>query len=95
METANSQIGSDRYAFEVLKKTDKWAIVRQLEAIPDKENGFDYYTNQVYTYKSAPNCEVALFTKRKNGKYVKDGEPMKGGTSISFGPPNFHQDPNF
>ena len=57
--------------------------------------GFDYYSNQVYEYTPRPNGSRELYRLRKNGRYVRDGEPMRGGTSITIGYRRYYQDPSF
>jgi hypothetical protein len=36
-----------------------------------------------------------VYTLRKNGRWVRQGSPMRGGSSISLGDARYHQDPHF
>lgn len=56
----------------------------------------DIFTEaQSYEYTSDPNGEGLYFSRRKNGKFVRHGEPMKGGTVLLIGVRDHYIDPHF
>jgi hypothetical protein len=68
----------------------KGFIAQEDHAEPDKENGHDYFGNQVYKYSPNPNGRKAIVTLRKNGKWVDEG-----GTAFGLGFRRKYQDPSF
>jgi len=44
---------------------------------------------------SGPGGRERVYTLRSNGRWVLQGQPMRGGSSISLGDARYHQDPHF
>ena len=87
--------GSDCYPYTIVSVSKDG---KKIEVTSDDHKpapGCDYFTNQVYTYTSNMNGQRTLYRLRKNGRWVKDGEPMRGGASITIGYRRYYQDPSF
>ena len=50
---------------------------------------------QSYTYEHATSPGSAVYTKRKNGRWVKRGQEMRGGQQIAIGYRDTHYDYSF
>lgn len=83
-------IGSDCYPFTVIESNPKKSTitVQADNAIPDKENGYDYFSNQVYKYERNENGTTHVLKFNKNGSWVSDGLKFVEGRSK-------YQDPSF
>lgn len=51
--------------------------------------------HQEYQYTRNPSGHVEHFTRRKNGRWVRQGSDMKTGTSLSIGQRNEYYDFSF
>ena len=92
---ATGGFGSDCYPYTIVSVSKD---LKKIEVTADKHkpaDGYNYYDNQVFNYTSDMNAPRTMYRLRKNGRYVKDGEPMKGGASISIGNRRYYQDPSF
>ena len=59
--------------------------------------GFVGHTSGVqrYAFERMPDVARQTFTLRKNGSWVRQGEPMKNGTRLTVGVRSHHYDFNF
>ena len=91
---ATGGCGSDCYPYTVVEiiRDKRIAVVEDLHKPAE---GFDYYSNQVYTYSQNPEGTKEIYRLRKNGRWVRDGQPMRGGSTISLGHRRYYQDPSF
>lgn len=82
---------TDRYPFEVIKMSasGKTITIREMDATPDKENGYDYFSNQVHTFTSNENNPT--YTVRATNHGWKTPEGMK----VHFGYARKYDDPHF
>lgn len=48
-----------------------------------------------YTFSPNPNASREVYTLRKNGRYVREGESMKNGTGLRIGERDRYYDPCF
>lgn len=85
--------GSDCYPYTVIEinKTGTKIKIQQDSAKPDKENGYDYYGNQVYIYSPNPNGPIHEMSLRKNGRWTEVGST----SSVSLGGRRQYQNPSF
>ncbi len=92
---ATAGYGSDSYPYTVIKisANGKTLVVQADNHKPAP--GFDYYSNQVYTYTPNPEGETKTFTLRDNGRWVLKGESKKGGLRLGLGHRRYYQDPSF
>lgn len=81
---------TDRYAATVVRvENDKTVFI-----MANKVKCLDYYGGQ---YEVLPEFEGAerKFTKRKNGRWVEDGQNLHKGLGISIGIHRHYIDPHF
>ena len=89
-------VGTDRYAYEVIEVTaPKTIVVRELKQIPDRENGFEFYGNQVYKFESKPTAPLETLRQRKNGYWYPIGATHLGCPFILTLTPDYYHDPHF
>lgn len=50
---------------------------------------------QDYAFETVCGATIHYFTLRKSGAYIKEGEPMRGGTQIRIGERNHYHDFSF
>ena len=76
---------SDRHAATILEVTDngKSLTVQRDKAIRTDEHGMS--DSQSYRYESDPEGAVHTFTLRKNGRWVRKGEPIRDGMGLIVG----------
>lgn len=92
---ATMPVGSDRYPYTIISVSEnKKTIVAQRDNYTATKDS-DYYSNQKYTYASNPNAELEIFTLRKNGAYVLDGENLHRGMRLWIGERRAYSDPSF
>ena len=75
---ATEYMYSDRHAYTIVKViSDKEIVVKQDNAKRTDKNGMS--ESQSYDY--TPNTEAApvILTKRKNGRWIRRGDPMRAG----------------
>lgn len=82
-----TQIDYDR------KANPKRVYVQEDIATRTDSNGMS--ESQEYTYAPNPNATHIAFTKRKNGRWVREGEPMKSGQALSIGERDEYYDYSF
>ncbi len=88
-------VGSDRYPYEVVEVSDdqNHVVVREMRATP--ADGFDYYSNQVYTFESVDYGHTVELSRRKDGGLRPVGSSMREPTHFGFGYASFYHDPCF
>lgn len=55
----------------------------------------DVFSGAEYEYTSNPNNGISTYTLRKNGRYIRKGEPLRGGSPLSLGFARYYYDPHF
>lgn len=85
--------GSDRYPAHIqrISASGKTVWIQEANAEPDSDNGYDYFSNQVYIISPNSEGRIRKVTKRKNGQW----KLTEGGTTVGFGHANKYQDPHF
>ncbi len=93
---ATSGYGADCYPHTIIaiSKSGKEITVQADLHHPIAE-GFDYYSNQKYTYTPDPNGSTRVYTLRKNGRWILKGESLKNGGRLGIGHRRYYQDPSF
>jgi len=88
---ATLSIGSDCYPATIIEtnKTKTKIIIQQ--DLQEIDEGYDYYSNQVYKFIRNPDGEKRTFTLRKNGYWME----MNGRQILSIGHKRAYQDPSF
>jgi len=86
-------VGSDCYPATIVEMNkEKTKIIIQQDSFePDKDNGYDFYSNQVYIITPDPIAKRRIFSLRKNGSWVE----MLGKQRLSVGHRRAYQDPSF
>ena len=74
---------SDREAGTVVEVKGKRLVWRQDKATRADTNGMS--DCQSYTYEPDPEGRTEVFTLRKNGEWVREGDSQKNGTSLGLG----------
>lgn len=86
---------TDRHAATVteVSKSGKRIVVQEDTARRTDSNGM----SDMQSYEFTPNPEGAkrAFTLRKNGAWVREGEPMKGGQRVAIGYRDHYYDYSF
>lgn len=85
-------VGTDAFPAFVSRVSDsgKTIWIKQANAEPDKENGFDYFSNQVYIITPNENSKEVRVSKRKNGVWVISNSSR----GLHFGRARYYQDPH-
>lgn len=94
---ATCGFGSDCYPYTIIGvlKNDTMIIV-QADNYKLKPGFTTYNTeNQEYDYSPNSNAPKVIFTLRKNGRYVKQGDTMSNGQKIYIGNRRAYRDPHF
>ena len=95
-------IGSDRYPYVITSviSPKKICIARMADEdynnnlITDEENGFQYLPNQ-YLLPYIVHAKDKIYTKRRNGRWVQEGEGQWSPGGISIGHADYYLDPCF
>ena len=87
-------VGSDRYPCTIvtMNKTRKTVTTRDASYKRTDSNGQS--ESQSYTYEANPNGRLQDWTLRKNGRYVRRGEPLYA-QALSLEGYRAYQDPCF
>lgn len=85
-------VGSDSYPAFVsrISDTGKSVWIKAAEYTPDNENGYDYFSNQVYIITPNDQADEERVTKNKWDRWNK-----VNGYGVYFGVASAHQDPHF
>ena len=88
-ELCTQIIGSDSYPFEVVEvsKSGLQCKIRRLDAKPAE--GYDYFTNQNYTYSSNENNPIKIVKMNNRGLYTYNKLRIKFGDAIYYRDPSF------
>lgn len=86
---------SDRKAATVIavSKSGKSLTVQYDKAI--RTDSYGMSDAQSYRYERNPEGATAEYTKRKNGQWVRKGDPVKGGQRLGLGYRDHHYDYSF
>jgi hypothetical protein len=91
-EGASICMYSDRHACTVVGVGKRHVDVQRDEAKVVK--GGVHNGSAEYEYSRIPDAAVVRFSLRKNGRWIREGEPMHRGTSLSHGRSEYY-DPHF
>lgn len=86
---------SDRHAATVVNVLHNGAVVHVQRDIATRIDRNGQSERQDYTYAPDPEAPVQVFTKRKNGRYVRRGESLNSGTRLGLGYRREYYDPSF
>jgi hypothetical protein len=90
---------SDRHAYTVVEVyKNKKGVVKEIVVQSDRvirtdTNGIS--ESQNYRYEPDPNGGKKTVTLRKNGRWITQGDPLKGGTGWMIGERCEYYDPSF
>jgi hypothetical protein len=91
---ATMGIGSDCYPYTIVEiLSDKRIAVTADISTPTGKH--DYFRNQDYDYTSNPDGVKEIYTLRKNGRWVREGETMHSGRCLHIGSRRRYDDPHF
>lgn len=91
---ATELMWTDRHAYTVTRVVSPRRVeVRQDLAIRVDENGMS--DAQQYRYEPDPEAPVEVITKRKNGRWVRMGQPTSHGPVFILGTRDEHHDYSF
>jgi hypothetical protein len=76
---------SDRHAATITKVSSNGRRIWIKEDISTRTDKNGFSENQTYTYKTDHAAPPVLYTLRKNGKYIKAGEPLRYGLTLLIG----------
>lgn len=74
-------------------KTAKMIVIQDDDYVRTDKNGMS--EDQTYEFSRNPNGPKRTYTLRKNGRWVKKGESMRNGQSISIGKRDRYYDYTF
>ena len=76
---------SDRHAMTIIEvsASGKRVVVQEDTATRTDTNGMS--DSQQYSYVPNPEGSTQTFTLRKNGRWVRESETMRGGTCLAIG----------
>ena len=83
---------SDRYATTIIEVSEngKQVVVQEDHAKRTDSNGMS--DSQTYEYSPNPEGPTVTYTLRKNGAWVRKGDPMKTGERLAIGRRDHHYD---
>ncbi len=88
---------TDRHAYTIVAtasvRGSKTIYAQRDRATRTDSNGQS--ESQDYSYAPNPEASVEPFTLRKDGTYIKRGEPMNGGSRLVIGEREEWEDPSF
>ena len=90
---ATMPMWTDRHAYTVVEAGPKRLVAQQDIATRVDGNGMS--DAQSYTFAPNPAAPREVFTLRKNGRWVKEGESMRGGQRLSLGARSEYHDYSF
>jgi len=91
---ATQQIGSDRYAYTIIEVLTPKKI--RVQADHQRCTSGNEYNSESQTWacERNPNGTVLTVTKRKNGRWVRQGD-SKNGAGFGIGHRSPYRDPSF
>jgi hypothetical protein len=87
---ATGSYHSDSYPFEVVKVPANGKVITICELDAKNAEGYDYYSNQVHTFKSNPHGATHTVRQHKNGDWM-----TPDGMQVYFGSARKYDDPHF
>lgn len=84
---------TDRSPATIIEVKGKTIRVQEDDAERVDNNGMS--ESQTYVFSRNPAGQVTVFTLRKNGAWVRKGEPMKGGSKVRIGDRDKYHDFSF
>jgi hypothetical protein len=86
---------TDRVASTVIEvsASGKSVTVQRDKAIRTDDHGMS--DAQSYRYEPNPEGGTAVYTKRKNGQWIRKGDPLQGGQRLGLGYRNEYRDYSF
>lgn len=92
---ANICMWTDRHAATVIEVSANGKTVTVQEDTATRADNLGMSDCQSYTYTANPNASKQVFTLRKNGRLVRQGESMASGTVLSLGRRDQYHDYSF
>lgn len=99
---ATLRVGTDSYPMKVIEVDGKrvtaaWVNNYDPEAVIEtrETGGYGWYRQIDVTHPSIVASGRDVYTLRKNGRYVREGENLWSGTYISFARAVDYRDPHF
>jgi len=88
-------VGSDRYPYTIVGVSNqgKTIQVQQDNARRTDSNGLSEI--QCWEFTPNTNANVVTLTQHKNGRYIRQGEPLKSATRWYIGRRDRYDDPSF
>jgi len=88
-------IGSDRYAATVVAVSNNGREIEVQEDQATPTDKHEFFGQQDYTYTRNPEAPRMKFSLRRNGRWIRSGESMRGGMSLGLGHRSQRIDPSF
>jgi hypothetical protein len=76
---------TDRTAATIIDVSPNGKTITVQEDTATRSDSHGMSDAQSYDYASNPDGATHVYTLRKNGKYVKQGNPLKGGQTVAIG----------
>ncbi len=76
---------SDRHACTIVAINKKGNIIGVQRDKAERTDRGGMSDDQSYSYSPQTDAAIEYFRKRKNGAWIKNGEPMRNGTQIALG----------
>jgi ABC-type amino acid transport substrate-binding protein len=89
---------SDRNPATIVKRTAKTITVQRDTTAHMSGEGHDAYAHghgEVVIFTRDYDAGLEVFTLRKNGRWIQQGQPLRGGRSLTVGVRDFYRDPSF
>tara|TARA_B100000963_G_C22635177_1_gene677210 strand:- start:158 stop:532 length:375 start_codon:yes stop_codon:yes gene_type:complete len=89
-------INGDAYSYTIVRVEKNGRTIWVTRDMNTPAEGYDYYTNQVYTHETNwDESNAECYTLRKDGKYYAKGGGMKYYLRLAIGYRMHKQDPHF
>ncbi|CPW67078.1 hypothetical protein [Mycobacteroides abscessus] len=86
---------SDRHAATIVGVSDSGSTVSVQRDRATRTDNYGMSDSQSYAYSPNPEASIQAFTLRKTGRWVRRGEPEKGGTVLLIGQRDEYYDYSF
>ena len=86
---------SDRHAGTIIEVANGGKTITVQEDLVTRMDSNGLSDAQSYDYERNPNGSTTIFTLRKNGRWVTQGESMRGGRGVSLGVRDHYFDYSF
>lgn len=79
---------SDRHAATVVEAGPKRIVIQRDIAKRTDDNGMS--ESQTYEFTPDPTAPKIAYTLRKNGRWVREGDPLRGGETLGRGRSSYY-----